>query len=390
MKILILGAGMYVTGRDNLGVGTVLGSCIQLSSNADNVEITVVARREANNSLVQQVTEGLNQKLGLKVKVNYIALESFLLEDELVALASVIQSVKPSCAIVSTPDHLHYSQVKLLLELGIHTLCVKPLVAEYKQHQELIDIAEKNHVYGSVEFHKRLDESNLLVKRMLKDGDLGTVYFAYVQYSQRQNIPLQAFCKWVGKTNIFQYLGIHYVDLILWLTDAEPQRICVRGFKGLLQSKGIDTWDSVHVLMEATLPSGSCFLTHFDLSWIDSNLSPCLSNQKYIIHGSMGRTDVDQSNRGISTVFSDQPQRYLNPWFSEVLPTEGEQHVLSGYGPSSIIRFLEDVKGIISGTQKLQDLLFIRPSFSTTVKSTLVVENVNQLLETDNTNWHQL
>jgi len=46
MKILILGAGMYVTGRNQSGNGTVLSSLIQLSKKVLINEIVIIAKKK--------------------------------------------------------------------------------------------------------------------------------------------------------------------------------------------------------------------------------------------------------------------------------------------------------------------------------------------------------
>ena len=43
MKIIVIGAGMYVTGRNNSGVGTVLSSLSQISKELEIEKVTVVA-----------------------------------------------------------------------------------------------------------------------------------------------------------------------------------------------------------------------------------------------------------------------------------------------------------------------------------------------------------
>ena len=50
MKILVLGAGMYVTGRNNSGNGTVLSSLVQLSKQLTISEIVIVARKPKNKN----------------------------------------------------------------------------------------------------------------------------------------------------------------------------------------------------------------------------------------------------------------------------------------------------------------------------------------------------
>ena len=52
MKILILGAGMYVTGRGKSGVGTVLSALAQTSKTIHIEEVTVVAKNTVNKKNV--------------------------------------------------------------------------------------------------------------------------------------------------------------------------------------------------------------------------------------------------------------------------------------------------------------------------------------------------
>ena len=52
MKILIIGAGMYVTGRDNTGVGTILSS---IAESSKNINIEKGDKKYANSRFIGRV-----------------------------------------------------------------------------------------------------------------------------------------------------------------------------------------------------------------------------------------------------------------------------------------------------------------------------------------------
>ena len=108
----------------------------------------------------------------------------------------------------------------------------------------------KNNVIGIVEFHKRYDEANLYTKKIIQDKLLGEILYYHVDYSQRISIPRDTFKSWVEHTNIFQYLGVHYIDLVYFVTKATPMRVLAMGQKNWLKKKKINTFDSIQCFIE--------------------------------------------------------------------------------------------------------------------------------------------
>ena len=96
---------------------------------------------------------------------------------------------KPSCAIIAVPDHLHYEVAKDCLDAGLHVLLVKPLTPTYEEGRKLVDLSDKYGLYGAVEFHKRWDRSNLILRDKIQSGELGKLLNCWIEYSQRKSIP---------------------------------------------------------------------------------------------------------------------------------------------------------------------------------------------------------
>ena len=376
MKVLVVGAGMYVTGRHGTGVGTILASLAQASRAQKIEEVLVVARSGANAPLVAEAAARLNGTLGTQLQVRYQTIADGR------ALGDQLRLADFGCAIVCVPDHLHFALAAELLEAGVPSLIVKPLVPTAAEARQLIALQDKTKTYAAVEFHKRWDEGNLFLRRSIAEGKLGALVYGVVEYSQRINIPTDVFKAWADRTNIFQYLGVHYVDLFYFLTDLRPLRVMACGTRGVLADRGVDTWDSVHahILWGREPDDARPFVTQLAISWIDPTITSALSDQRIKIIGEKGRIEVDQKDRGIEVVTEAGGIQHANPYFSDFLPDDSGRLSFQGYGYKSIAAFLGDVEAIAGGARSYSDFEALRPTLRRSLVSTAVVEAVNQSL----------
>lgn len=369
---------MYVTGRNNTGTGTVLSSLAELSKKIRFEKITVVSKSESSRNDVEEAQKRINKILGTNVVIEFEPLGA----EPLVKLNALCATEKYDLAIISVPDHLHFENTQILLENRINCLVVKPFTPTTSEALRLIKIQKSNQVYGAVEFHKRYDETNLYIKKTLAEKSLGKLLYFTVDYSQRIKIPLTIFSGWSDKTNIFQYLGVHYVDLIYFLTGFIPIRVNAIGTNGILKSKGVDSYDSVHAQIIWREAQGTDeFISSFNTNWIDPNITSALSDQKYKVIGTLGRIECDQKNRGVELVTEKTGIQQINPYFSDYLPNENGNLKFSGYGHRSIEQFVLDVEALKEGKTSLEKLEKSRPTFSSSLISTNVIETVNKSLE---------
>lgn len=382
MRILVVGAGMYVTGRDNTGYGVVLASLAQISKYLDISQVVIAAKKPENKKVVAMASQRINSATGSNLKVSYRPVSGNAKQQ----LASLLSQRSFDCAIVSIPDHLHYAHTKVLLENNVHCLVVKPFTPTLAEATELYTLQSQNNLYGAVEFHKRFDESNLYVKKVLTNHLLGKILYFTVDYSQRINIPKTIFTKWSEKTNVFQYLGVHYVDMVYFLTGFVPYQAMAIGTDGVLKDNGINAFDSIHATVLWRNPGNDkdTFVTQFATNWIDPNCSSAISDQKYKIIGTKGRIELDQKNRGLELVHEQLGIQHSNPYFAEYLPDPDGALRFQGYGFKSIKQFVEDVQKIRTKKVSPKDLQEHRPSFFQALVSSAVVDAVNASLENDN------
>lgn len=373
---------MYVTGRDKTGTGTILSSLAQLSKSISIEEVRVVSKSISSKKNVAEAAARINKLLSTKLKVEFSQIENSN------ASNTFLKKEKFDLAIISVPDHLHFQYAKTILENKIHCLIVKPLTPTADEAEKLISIQHKNSIYAAVEFHKRWDETNLTAKKLIQNNTLGKINYFTVDYSQRIDIPTKIFKGWASKTNIFQYLGVHYADLIYFLTGFSPLKLSATGTDGILKQKGIDTFDSVHAKIIWQNPKNSKeeFVSMLNINWIDPNISSAMSDQKFTVVGTKGRLECDQKKRGLELVTEETGIQHLNPYFSDYLPDVNGNLQFGGYGFESIKQFVCDIIDLKNGKTNLSFLEKNRPSFRNSLVSVKIIDAVNESLK-KNSEW---
>lgn len=380
MNVVVIGAGMYVCGRGTEEFGTVMPALCEWSRGNALGQVHVAATRRESAEIARQKIEELQRRTGVAFSVRYFP------EDAATDPASYRDAIRhiprPACAIVVIPDHLHHEVARTAIKEGLHTLVVKPLTPTLAEARELIEIQREHRRYCAVEFHKRLDRANLKLRDAVCRGVIGDPLYVVVEYSQRKSVPAERFRAWVSRTNSFQYLGVHYVDIVYFATGGVPRRAMATAQMGWLRSKGVGAYDAVQGTVEWEIPSGHRFASHILTSWVDPESTSAMSDQRIAMIGTKGRIELDQKRRGIMCVSDEHGIEEPNPDFCVGYGDEG-QVTYRGYGIDSIRQFLDDVVAVEGGWVTLEELEAERPTFRQALVSTAVVEAVNASLESD-------
>ena len=354
IRLIILGSGMFVNGRNSETRGVILPSIYQfLKNNPEDFEIYLTYRSSAGKEH--------NSKCCDFLKINNLAKVKHVKSDfSPVDIKNIINKYKINSAINSLPDHLHYSTCKVLLECGVNTLIVKPFVLKKKEAIELTKLQEDKKVHGQIEFHKRHDKSNRYLKSEYIKGSLGDILKIDVRYSQNKRLPLDYFKTWTDFSNVFSYLGVHYVDLIYWITGYLPTK--VSAFSSSYSNKKIDFEHSFDVIIEWELEDKQ-FNSNFSINWAEMESSQATSLQYFNTLGTKGRINLNQTDRGIHHIFEEKGLKHINPYY--VFEEIGQNQIqYSGYGIESVISFLHNI------TNNKTDY----PSFREGIISSAVIE----------------
>ncbi len=168
---------------------------------------------------------------------------------------------RASIAVIATPDHLHHRMICEALDNDLHVCTVKPLVL---RHEHAVDIARRSHDRGlvvGVEYHKRFDHRSLMARQAYRAGRfghfrLGQAYLHEPYYYRDSNFQNWCTCE---NTDMFTYVGCHYVDLVAFITGLKPVSVSVAGIRdrypngreGFLWTDGRVRWENGAILSVA-------------------------------------------------------------------------------------------------------------------------------------------
>jgi len=383
LRILIVGAGMYVTGRGTNTKGTIVPALLEGRRRGIVGDIAICGTSQ------KSAADGISiiAKLGIKMNVDgnakYYPEQGY---DEL-AYLKALELFKPDAVIVSTPDATHEAIAVAALEYGAHCLVVKPLAPTIAECRRMIKAADRAGVVAQVEFHKRLDESNMLLRDAIRTDKIGQPLYAVVEYSQRKVVPEKLFRKWIDQTNIMNYLGVHYIDVLLFATGYKPLYAIAWGQKGYLHDQALNTYDAIQAAIswDTGIPGASPFLSMINTSWVDANSSAAMSQQSINLTGTKGRVQADQTRRGLRITSDAQGVQDINPYFTSAYESEDGRLVFTGYGIESVLRFVTDTLAVRSGQVSPKQLDSIRPSFRQAFISTAVIEAIDASLRDNST-----
>ena len=337
MKVVIAGTGMYMCGRADNDFGTILPAVMQARLDGLVDAIQILGRSQGGVVRCESVSRQIASMLGHDYRPSVHRANS---DEYFETLGILCRS--SDVLIVCLPDHLHHRAASVGIEHNCHVLVVKPLVPDLKSAKELVALSEGKQLLCCVEFHKRLDHQAQIARTRIRSGGIGEVLHVTVDYSQQVVIPRDIFSNWRNKTNIFQYLGAHYVDLIQYLTGAVPKSLTATGQKALLRDLDDTVYDLIATKIEWELPNKRSFYSDIVTSWVDPVSSPVMSIQEMKVRGTEGYLDCNQYDRGFSIC---QPDKFamINPDFCQFVlkPSKVDEYRWIGYGISSILNFLE-------------------------------------------------
>ena len=381
MNIFIFGDGAYVTGRKTHEYGVIFPAICEYVNQGKIVDkIFLFSNSKSGQIAARKQINKIISKTKVTFKIEYI-----LGFKEIRKIIHNKYIKKPVCAFVCTPDHTHYKYIKEALKYNLHTFSVKPFVLKTLHALELVKIQKKNNLISYVDFHKRYDNQNILTRDNYLNNKIGNLLNINVSYSQKKINPEVNFKKWAKETNILQYLGVHYIDLVYFITKAVPVRVMAVGQSNYLKSKlKYDIYDSIQCIIEWKEKNKNVFSQTICVNWIDPNSSSAMSDQKYIMTGTLGNILCEQKSRGLTLTSDQEGINEINPDFC-VNFSKNNKLRFNGYGIESVQTFLIDVLNFNDKKISLKEIELSRPTFSQSLISTKIVEAAKISLKSKST-----
>lgn len=131
---------------------------------------------------------------------------------------------------VCTPNFLHMPQAIAALEAGKHVMVEKPLARNFQEAVKIVKAAGKNDRKLTIAFPLRFRFEGATLKKFADAGEFGDIYYVHARALRRRGVP-----SWGVFTDKEKQgggplidLGVHYIDLMLWLMG-HPKPISATG-----------------------------------------------------------------------------------------------------------------------------------------------------------------
>ena len=131
---------------------------------------------------------------------------------------------------ITSPNYLHFPQVKASLEAGKHVVCDKPLTMNSQESKILVELAKKKNVVNAVTFNHRFYPLVRQSKALIKQGSLGSIYLIqggfhqdWLLYDTDYNWRVEK--DKGGPVRAIGDIGTHWLDTIQFVTGLRVEAV---------------------------------------------------------------------------------------------------------------------------------------------------------------------
>jgi predicted dehydrogenase len=141
------------------------------------------------------------------------------------SLGELLEDDRIDVVHLTTPNHLHYPQVKQALAAGKHVVCEKPLALTAAESRELVELADAAGVVHCTNFMARFYPLVQQARSLLHEGSLGEIWNVYGSYLQDWLLRPTDW-NWRlepergGELRAIGDIGSHWLDLVQFVTGS--------------------------------------------------------------------------------------------------------------------------------------------------------------------------
>ncbi len=131
---------------------------------------------------------------------------------------------------LTTPNHLHFEQVRAVLAAGKHVVCEKPLAMNSEETAELLRLAEDSGLVHAVNFNIRFYAQNQDARARVERGEVGEVRLISGGYLQDW-LLFDTDWNWRldpaagGSLRAVGDIGSHWIDLVTFITGRHVEAV---------------------------------------------------------------------------------------------------------------------------------------------------------------------
>jgi predicted dehydrogenase len=141
------------------------------------------------------------------------------------SLGELLEDDRIDVVHLTTPNHLHYPQVKRALAAGKHVVCEKPLALTASESRELVGLADAAGVVHCTNFMARFYPLVQQARSLLHEGSLGQIWNVHGSYLQDWLLRPTDW-NWRlepergGELRAIGDIGSHWLDLVQFVTGS--------------------------------------------------------------------------------------------------------------------------------------------------------------------------
>ena len=218
---------------------------------------------------------------------------------ELVSSLDHLLELQLDGIVIATPSALHAAQAVAALERGVPVFCQKPLGRNYAETRAVVDAARRADLLLGVDLSYRFTAAVDAIRTVINSGELGSIYAAELVFHNAYGPDKPWFFNpSLSGGGCVIDLGIHLVDLAMWLLDAREatsvvSRLYSKGARLTDRTKTVEDFASALI----DLPGGTA--VRLTCSW---NLP---AGQDAVIEASFYGTSGAVSFRNVNGSFYD-------------------------------------------------------------------------------------
>jgi len=235
--------------------------------------------------------------------------------------AQMVKEVELDGADCPTDTGSHHAAATLLLDLGLHTMCEKPLAITIRGCNKIIEAAERSGKILSVAENFRRDPINRLIKALIDDGAIGDPQFILEVYiGDRDNMIITPWRHQKMSGTITLDAGVHNTDILqYYFGDAESAfgqtrlyektryKRSTGGPGGFYEKWGKTFPGSFEATGEDAIFGMINFKNGAHAQWIDHHAGHGLLHRARTIYGTKGSivSPVDRTGRPVRLILDD-------------------------------------------------------------------------------------
>ncbi|MHC4302442.1 MAG: Gfo/Idh/MocA family protein [Planctomycetota bacterium] len=267
---------------------------------------------------------------------------------------------KGNIVVAAVPDTVHYEVIQAALACDQHVCCVKPLVLTYSQAVEIEKLAYEKGLVVGVEYHKRLDDRALMARQLYREGRFGEFRIGHAEMNEPYYYRHSNFQNWftVENSDMFTYVGCHYVDQVHFITGLLPKSVSVYGIKDTYPNGKVGyLWTDARVVWE----NGACLNVTNVMGYPDEGPGGNFQGIRMYCSGDdkSGMLVHNDQNRGIQHCYVDKGSEPGETYYAEPSPDYfkyvnfgGEGLTPVGYGFRSIELIIKNICKCIDASPK--------------------------------------